>query len=135
MNDMILLNSFSDERGGLLIPLEFNKIKFIPKRIFTIIDVPKNNIRGEHAHYNIEQLLICIKGKIEVYLDDGKNVKVSILQQGDCIYIDKYIWGQQKFLTGNDVLLVLASHEYNKEDYITDKKEFYKIVGKKNAHK
>ena len=122
------LKSFEDVRGGILIPIEFNTLKFTPKRIFTVNDVPKNSIRGEHAHYQTEQLLLCVQGKIIVGLDDGYQNKEYELHSGQSIYIDKMIWDYQKFMTGNDFMVVIASTNYDSSDYINDKQEFYRII-------
>lgn len=124
-------NIFTDIRGGDLIPIEFYNLKFKPKRIFTVSGVPKNHIRGEHAHYETEQLLICVRGEILVGLDDGKNITETILKKGEAIYIDKMIWDYQQFLTGDEFMVVLSSTNYDPSDYINDKLYFYKKI--KNA--
>ena len=122
------LNIFTDELGGNLIPIEFRDIKFSPKRIFSVYDVPKNQVRGEHAHHETEQLLICVRGQILVGLDDGKKITETILNCGDSIYIDRMIWDYQQFLTGNEFMIVLSSTNYDPCDYINDKNEFYRLV-------
>lgn len=118
---------FTDDRGGYLIPLEFTNLSFIPKRIFTVSDVPKNHIRGEHAHHITEQLLLCVKGNIVVYLDDGKSKTETLLSAGESIYIPRMVWDSQKFLTGNEFMVVLASTHYDIKDYILDKNTFYQL--------
>jgi len=127
---IIKQKTFTDHRGGNLIPIEFHSVKFAPKRIFTVNDVPAGSIRGEHAHYQTEQLLICVQGSILVGLDDGSEIKETILNPGDSIYVDKMIWDYQKFLTGNDILVVLSSTNYDPSDYINDLNTFYKIIRK-----
>ena len=124
------LKSYTDDRGGSLIPIEFKQLNFIPKRIFTVTGVPKDHVRGEHAHYTTRQILICLEGKILVGLDDGIKLTETILNPGEYIYIENYIWDYQKFLTGNDVMVVLASTEYDPNDYINDKNDFYRVVKK-----
>jgi len=43
------------------------------------------------------------------------------------------IWDAQRFKTGNDVLLVLCSTNYDLSDYILEMKDFLKITkGEKN---
>jgi UDP-2-acetamido-3-amino-2,3-dideoxy-glucuronate N-acetyltransferase len=124
------LNIFKDERGGFLIPFEFLDLPFTPKRIFMVSDVPKNGVRGEHAHFSTQQILICVKGQILVGLDYGLKYEEHIIDQGETIFIDKLVWDFQKFLTGDDVMCVVSSTNYNISDYIFDKNEFYKIVKK-----
>jgi len=128
MNYVKKLNSFSDKRGKLF-PMEFGELPFVPKRMFYVQDVPKNTIRGEHAHYITKQLLICVCGEILVGLFDGKKTNEIILKKGESILVNNMIWDYQKFMTGDDVLLVLCSTPFDKTDYIDDKEKFTKIVG------
>ena len=120
------LNIFSDERGDL-IPFEFSKLTFIPKRIFTVSNVPKDSIRGGHSHFSTIQILVCILGEIEVILHDGFVEEKIKIKKGDYIVVDKLIWDSQKFLTEDSTLLVICSTEYNIDDYILDFNEFLKI--------
>lgn len=119
------LNTYSDNRGKL-VPLEFNKLNFIPKRLFYVCDVPKGMWRGGHAHYKTQQLLICLSGKILVKLESKENTEEFILEKDQFCLVDKMIWDSQQFLDDNSVLLVLCSTEFDPEDYINDKKIIFK---------
>lgn len=127
-NSVGKIKKFTDERGGYLMPVEFGCIRFAPKRVFMVSDVPKNSIRGEHAHYQTEQVVMCVKGSILVMLDYGFKKEEYIINSGEYAYIDKMVWDSQKFLTGDDFMVVLCSTEYDIKDYILDKNEFYKII-------
>ena len=72
---------FKDDRGCLF-PIEINSVPFDVKRVFTVYGVPMGTIRGEHAHFKTKQYLFCVKGKIQVYLDDGIKVKSRVLSEG-----------------------------------------------------
>lgn len=113
------LKEFNDGRG-VLVPLEFYDIDFEPKRLFYVTNVPKNTRRGEHSHYKTKQLLICVKGQIGVYLIDDHNDSYFLLNENEYIYVSNFVWDAQDFLTGNDVLLVLCSTNYDEKDYIFD---------------
>jgi len=127
------LSIFKDEeRGGTLIPFEILNLPFQPKRIFTVTDIPKGSIRGRHAHYETQQIIICIKGIIIVYLDDGTDVSEYVLEEGESVFVDRMVWDTQKYVTGEDVMLVLSSTHYNTEDYILDKDVFYKLAKQNN---
>jgi len=121
---------FTDDRGGFLIPISLSSIPFIPKRVFTVTDIPKNSIRGHHAHYKTEQVLVCVKGEIIVGIDDGKNKIEKKIKKGQSFYIKNLVWDWQKYLTGNDVMISLCSTEYDKSDYIENIEDFYNIVNK-----
>lgn len=120
------LISYEDERGCLL-PIVFNTLPFKPKRVFVITNVPKNTIRGNHAHYKTKQILICINGEIDVILNDGDHETITRLKKNESILIDNLIWDSQKFLTHDTEVLVLCSTEYNHEDYILNFDKFKKI--------
>lgn len=128
MNNKIKI--FTDERGGNLIPFEFKNLPFEPKRLFTVSNVPKNNVRGNHAHFNTQQFLICIFGKILVGLDDGKTKYETILSEGEFVLIKNLVWDYQKFLTGNDYIVVMCSTEYDIKDYIFDYNYFISYINK-----
>ena len=123
------LKSFTDNRG-VLYPLNFSEMPFQPKRMFVVSDVPKGVSRGHHAHYETEQFLICLKGEIEVLLDDGHECTSTLLKPMQGVYVPQLTWDSQIFETGEDVLLVLASTDYNREDYI-DSSSVFKALKKK----
>ena len=122
---------FNDIRGSL-ISIDLLKLEFIPKRVFSVFSVPKNEIRGNHAHYNTKQLVICLEGEIIVGMDDGNCLKEIIISPGESVFIDNLVWDYQKFLTDNSHILVICSTTYNQNDYINDKDEFYKIINDNN---
>jgi dTDP-4-dehydrorhamnose 3,5-epimerase-like enzyme len=108
------------DQDGVLVPIEFKDLPFEPRRVFYVTDVPKGIARGHHAHYATKQLLICIQGRIEVTLHDGKSAKTTILQKNDSVMVDTMVWDSQRFLTGEEVMLVICSTPYDKTDYIED---------------
>jgi len=116
------------ESRGTLIPIDLNQLPFSPKRIFFITDVPKHELRGEHAHYLTKQVLVCINGKIEVHLDYGNNLHKNILlAPGMSLYIPNKVWDTQRYLENDSVLCSICSTHYDKNDYITDYSVFSKI--------
>ena len=121
------LENFSDERGHLY-PLEFDRIPFTPKRLFIVSDVPKGEVRGEHAHYKTEQFLICLSGEIEVILEKGDGETRVTLTPFQGVHVPSMVWDSQVFKTGKDNLLVLASTHYDKTDYIESINEFKKLL-------
>jgi len=78
---------------------KYKDLKFPPKRMYYITNVPKGEIRGNHGHKKDEQYLICIEGQMEVKtIDQNKKTKVTTLNKGEMIYIDKMIWGKKNGL-------------------------------------
>ena len=88
--------------------------------MYYVTGVPKGEVRGNHGHRTDLQYLICVKGQIRVTLTSKHEVETAMLNAGDMVFMDKMVWGEQEYATGEDILLVLCSTSYDKSDYITD---------------
>ncbi len=78
----------TDERGSLSI-IDLSKIPFVPKRVFSVYDVPAGTVRGKHAHWMCQQYLFCVKGKIEVgYFGITDLMQFVTLQETEGIFIN-----------------------------------------------
>ena len=121
-----LIKNFIVFDDGNLLPINLKEIPFNVKRIFSV-EGSKNIIRGEHAHSECEQFLICSQGKIMLHLDDGNKKKSYLLLKGDGIYLPIGIWGVQEYLINYSNLLVMCSHEYDENEYIRDYKLFTRM--------
>jgi UDP-2-acetamido-3-amino-2,3-dideoxy-glucuronate N-acetyltransferase len=112
----------SDLRGRLTAgeaPTE--DVPFVPKRWFFVYDVPSREVRGEHAHRRCHQFLVCVAGEVTIAVDDGENRTEVVLDDPTLgIYIPPLVWGSQFRYDSTSVLLVLASHEYEADDYIRE---------------
>lgn len=113
---------------GELTPVSFSFLPFVPKRIFWVKEPQGDTVRGKHAHKSCEQFLICVKGAIRVFLHNGIEEKAITLGSNECVHIPKGVWSEQKYLTGQDILLVLCSEDYSEQDYIRDWNEFTQYV-------
>jgi dTDP-4-dehydrorhamnose 3,5-epimerase-like enzyme len=125
-NSIILINfPHHFEKNGDLIVMEGNKhVPFPISRVF-VVRAPKNEIRGQHAHKECTQLLICHSGSVEVICDDGENRTNYLLNRPNLgLLIPPGIWAQQTYLTENSFLTVLCDRPYEAEDYIREYDEF-----------
>lgn len=118
-----------DLRGNLTVG-EFEKeIPFSPKRYFSVFDVPNKEVRGEHAHKQCHQFLICIKGSCHVVADDGKQRQEFVLDKPNKgIYLPPMTWGIQYKYSSDAVLMVFASEHYDPDDYIRNYSDFMDMV-------
>jgi acetyltransferase-like isoleucine patch superfamily enzyme len=129
---LVRLPKIVDLRGGLSFGEYDKHLPFIPKRYFVIFDVPSIEVRGEHAHREQQQFMICLKGSCSVVLDDGANRDEIVLDSPSIgLYMPSMIWGIQYKYTSDAVLLVLASGIYDADDYIRDYALFIDEVNKK----
>lgn len=134
MFEIINFKKFSDGRGDL-IPIElgsnflYSQIPFDVKRIY-YISSPSNEdnaVRGKHAHYNLEQVIICANGSLTIDLEDLKGEKKSLVlkENNEGIYIKKgLVWRELKNFSDNCVIIVLASEHYNRTDYVDNYENF-----------
>lgn len=125
-----------DMRGSLSVAEYEKHIPFMPMRFFWVFDVPSREVRGEHAHKELHQYLICLKGSINVVLDDGVTRTELVLDKpNQGLYMPPLVWGIQYKYSENAVLLVLASAAYDSNDYLRNYEEFVEYVANKRGNK
>lgn len=118
---VIELTTARDERGALS-ALEFDQLPFVPRRVFAVYDVPSETRRGSHAHRACEQVLVAITGAVTVKAGTPDRVQLDVRLAGPLtgVYLPPMCWASQDDFSEGAVLLVLASHPYDRDDYITD---------------
>ena len=119
-----------DIRGSLTVGEFGRSIPFAVKRYFMVFDVPSMETRGEHAHRECHQFLICVRGSCAVVADDGAHRQEFLLDRPDVgIHLPPVVWGIQYKYSADAVLLVYASHYYDGADYIRNYAEFRQLAG------
>lgn len=118
-----------DIRGSLTVGEFDRSIPFTAKRYFMVFDVPSVETRGEHAHRECHQFLICVRGSCAVVADDGINRQEFQLDRPDVgVHLSPMVWGIQYKYSADAVLLVFASHYYDSVDYIRSYTDFVALV-------
>jgi dTDP-4-dehydrorhamnose 3,5-epimerase-like enzyme len=117
MKKKILIKTYSDRRGDLSFVQNTKKFKF--SRIYYIHNIKKKTIRGEHYHKKNRQLIICIKGQVELRIIDLKKNKQTKLTLDDPkvgTFIENFQW-HSMCCSKNSIILVLAEKTFSKKDY------------------
>ena len=119
-----------DERGSLIAIEEFKNIPFEIKRVYYIFNTKHNVRRGFHAHKNLKQVAICVKGSCKFLLDNGKERidEIVLNKPNKGLLIEEMIWREMYDFSEDCVLLILANEYYDESDYIRDYEKFIKIV-------
>lgn len=123
-----------DLRGSLSFAEYGQLLPFSPKRYFLVFDVPSKEVRGEHAHRQLHQFLVCVRGSCSVLVDDGshrEDIRLDTPLVG--IHIPPMVWGVQYRYSSDAMLLVLASECYDSSDYIRDYDQFLAELAVKGA--
>lgn len=115
---------------GRLIALELgDALPFTPRRAFLVYDVPRGELRGCHAHRDLEEVLIAVGGQVTVDLDDGNEQASAVLDHPAlALHIPPRIWAVQRGFQAETTLVVLASHAYDPDDYVNDYDEFRRLA-------
>ena len=101
---------------------------FSIQRVYWIYGCPDRMQRGGHAHHKLEQMLVCVSGKVEAIFSDGFSKKSFLLNKPTVgLYQPPLVWGDLIYQK-DSVLLVLASAPYLAKDYIRDYQDFCQIA-------
>ena len=126
---LIDFKTLGDERGSLIAIEQGYNTPFEIKRVYYIFDTKEDVRRGYHAHIDLKQLAICIKGSCTFVLDDGevKN-ELTLSSPNTGLLIEGLLWREMYNFSDDCVLLVLASEHYDESDYIRDYDKFIEVV-------
>lgn len=111
---------------GYISIAEKTNLPFVPKRVYWTYYTPEEVERGAHAHFELEQILIAVAGKITVTteLKNGERAQYVLDSPSKGLYIPKMCWRTMKY-SHNAVQVCIASQEYDENDYIRDYNKFY----------
>ncbi len=125
---IIDLPKIHDTRGNLTYLESFSQIPMEMRRIFWIYDVPGGELRGGHAMKEMNEFIIALSGSFDVLIDDGTHkVTFSLNRSFYGLYVPKLLWRQMINFSTNSVALVIASTEYDENDYILNYADFISV--------
>ncbi len=115
---------------GHLTPIESGQdIPFEIKRIYYLTRVPENTIRGFHSHKELQQVLLCLNGRVTISVATPYEKELITLDDpARGLYIGPMIWREMYDFSPGSVLVVLASQHYNEEEYIRDYRSYCEIA-------
>lgn len=114
-----IVEQHNDPLSANLGVLNMSDVPFEVRRIYWISNFQKDTIRGRHAHKNLTQMMLLLKGTLELSLYEGHESETFLMQPGeDPVLIKPGKWRVMKNASDDAVVLVLASHEYDESDYI-----------------
>lgn len=130
-----LLQVCGDERGSLIAIEEEKNIPFKIKRVYYIFNTQEGVSRGFHAHQNLNQMVIAVRGTCRFILDDGIERREVILgDPAEGLFIGPLIWREMHDFSDDCVLMILADKLYDDSDYIRNYVDFLKISSHIRKH-
>lgn len=122
---------FSDKTGSLTPFYNTYHFKNFKIKRFFFVYGKKGYFRADHAHRICNQILIPVKGKINVEITNlkKKTKKVTLsLKSKKILFIPKHNWVRLSFLEKGSTILILCDYKYEKSEYIQKKSEFFKLL-------
>ena len=117
-----------EEIGYISVAQAFSNVPFEIKRVYWTYGTPEDVERGNHAHKDSLQLLVCISGKIKISLEN-KNRKVYefLLDNPNVgLVMPRFHWRKINFYE-NGISLCLSSLDYDENDYIREYEDFLNL--------
>ena len=111
--------------GYISVVEQTDLLPFAVQRIFWTYYTPESIVRGRHAHYKTEQVLIAAAGRLIVTTEhaDGA-IQIFRLEDPNVgLYVPPHVWHTMQY-SHSAVQLVLASVPYDEADYIRSHDEF-----------
>ena len=125
---LIDLPKIPDLRGNLSFIEEDTHLPFSIRRVYWIYDVPGGESRGGHAFKLTEELIVALSGSFDVILNDGsKEYRFSLNRSYYGLYIPSMNWRVLENFSTNSLAIVIASTDFDKDDYIRDFDQFRQL--------
>ncbi|MGY4108431.1 MULTISPECIES: sugar 3,4-ketoisomerase [Aeromonas] len=127
--NIIPLQAHGDERGSLIALEEGKNIPFPIRRVYYVFNTLEGVRRGFHAHKELKQVAIAVRGSCRFVLDDGsERVEVLLDNPAQGLLIESFMWREMYDFSEDCVLMVLADQLYDESDYIRNYEDFLRIA-------
>lgn len=122
---LINVQDFSNEEGALNVVEAYKELGFLAKRAYWLYNIPGDITRGHHAHKELYQCMICMSGDFHVQLKGRrKTFDFHMDNRHQALIIPPGYWREITNFSEDGCCLVLASDEYDENDYIRDYNNF-----------
>jgi dTDP-4-dehydrorhamnose 3,5-epimerase-like enzyme len=125
----VQLHKHGDSRGMLVALEQDGDVPFAIRRVYYIFATKRDEHRGRHAHRHLCQLAVAVRGSVTFLLDDGNGaVEVVLDDPTQGLLLGNMVWRELYDFSDDCILMVLADHRYDPDDYITDYADFMREV-------
>jgi len=101
-------------------------LPFPIRKVLFISDLRPEDVRGNHAHHQTQEVLVCLQGACTVALDDGRGrtAEVRLCRKDEALLLYPHVWRSVRAFAEGTLLLAIADQEYDEQDYIRDRAAF-----------
>lgn len=119
------LQDRGDDRGQLNVFETSRALLPTIERTYFFFGRAAQTTRGQHAHRDLEQVMICLSGSLRLRLDDGTTTEEIVLDDPrEALYVGPMVWRELDGFDESTICAVLASRRHDPDDYIHDHATF-----------
>jgi oxalate decarboxylase/phosphoglucose isomerase-like protein (cupin superfamily) len=111
---------FEEPRGKLTL-VEADRIPFSVRRTYALHELPRGARRGGHACRTQHRLLVGLRGRVEITLDDGLQERTIAFAPGDTLLITPRTWHELLVRDDGAAVLVFAEGDYDSSEYVSER--------------
>ena len=126
--DILNIREISDSRGSLISCESMGNVPFKIERIYFLYNL-SGKPRGFHAHKKLNQVMVCVSGRVRVQLETASGTTSYDLNSATKgLFIGHGAWRVMSDFSENTVIAVIADRIYDENDYIRDYEQFKKYI-------
>lgn len=105
-------------------------LPFEIKKVLYMTDIREGHVRGGHAHFETEEVLVCLHGACTVDLDDGcgRAESVRLDRRDRALLLYPHVWRVVRDFEPDTELLAVAGNVYDEKDYIRSRARFEELA-------
>lgn len=105
-------------------------VPFSIARLFTLGGVAAGGTRGQHAHHACTQLLVCLAGRAELAVDDGRDERRFVLEHpARGVLVPPGLWMVLTFAGPGTLVAVFCDRPFEESDYLRERAAFLREKG------
>jgi hypothetical protein len=118
---LVHLPVVADPQGNLAFAEAEKHVPFPIARVYYVYDIPVSARRGGHAHRELEQVVFCLAGAMEMVVDDGRGRRTFCLEDPrEGLYLPPMLWRDIGGFAAGTIYMVATSARFDESDYIRD---------------
>lgn len=126
---LIELPAVSEPSGDIAFVEGSNYVPFDIARVYCLYNILVDSERSGHAHKMLQQAVFAVSGSFRLKIDDGfEQTEFWLRNPRHGVLIDRLVWCEMDNFSHGAICLVLASHQYDETDYISNYESFTQEV-------
>lgn len=120
---LLTVNVIEDDHGAIGI---LEAVPFDIRRVYYLFNLTNGTQRGSHAHRTLWQMIVAASGSFSIRLEGvgGYQATFRLTSAREALVVPPGFWRDIEVSSEDSVMLVLASAEFDEDDYIRDYEDF-----------